>query len=150
MNLVDDKQLALRLKQRQVSSREQLFYLLVFILLSTAMTTSFALDTLHYAPTNQWDYCIDVMAITFTIAGTIWCYRANKAGDDKEFIERYVCISLPVLIKAFALLMLGMLVLLWTMEIPEETTVYDLVLSGMSMVYFYWRLRQSITLAATS
>lgn len=34
-----------------------------------------------------------------TIAGIILCYKANQRGDDEEFVDRFICIGLPIAIR---------------------------------------------------
>ena len=41
----------------------------------------------------------------FILGGVIFCYQANRKGDNKEFIDRFVCLSLPVSIRFFAMLL---------------------------------------------
>ncbi|MFU7502049.1 MAG: hypothetical protein ACE1S7_00930 [Candidatus Tisiphia sp.] len=45
-----------------------------------------------------------VLSLGCAVIGTIICYNTNKAGDDKEFIERCICIGFPVMIRTLVYL----------------------------------------------
>jgi hypothetical protein len=49
----------------------------------------------HYAakPASPFGFA---MLVAVWIAGVYVCYRANAAGDDRRFIERYICLAVPV------------------------------------------------------
>jgi hypothetical protein len=36
------------------------------------------------------------MLVAVWIAGVYVCYRANAAGDDRRFIERFICLAVPL------------------------------------------------------
>lgn len=94
MSLFKDKVLALRLKNNEVSSTERFFYLLIFMLLVT-----FA-DLIPEKNTNQWDTYINIFNFFSMTICLIICHNTNKSGDDKNFIERYICLNIPVAIRA--------------------------------------------------
>jgi hypothetical protein len=37
--------------------------------------------------------------LTITIIGIILCYRANRSGDNTDFVGRMICLGWPILIK---------------------------------------------------
>ena len=39
--------------------------------------------------------------VAFWIAGVYVCYRANAAGDDRHFIERFTCLTVPLTVWTF-------------------------------------------------
>jgi hypothetical protein len=84
------------------------------------------------------------------IIGAIICYNTNKAGDDKEFIERYVCIGTPVLIRTkvltFALFFFGTLIKGYIFK--EIVNNLGIISNAIGSFYFYWRLNSSIRIAA--
>ena len=42
------------------------------------------------------DYLFAAAPLIITVVGIYLCYRANKSGDNKNFIERFVCLSVPI------------------------------------------------------
>jgi hypothetical protein len=41
------------------------------------------------------------MLVAFWAAGVYVCYRANAAGDGRRFIERFICLAVPLTIWTF-------------------------------------------------
>ena len=86
--------------------------------------------------------------------GLFYCYIENRDGDDRDFIERFICIGLPVLVRTIAVtvligLCLVILALVLAFNVPEESTPVDLLLISALQIYFYLRLARSIRLAAS-
>jgi hypothetical protein len=153
MNFIKDRELALRFKNNAVPSKERFLYLLIFTVLGTAIMSSFVISAIYPKTPNQWDFYTDIVILVITILGTIICYRTNKAGDDKEFIERYVSIGFPVFIQAFVIFIVvgiffGIVASTSQGEIPDSSTFYDLLFMTAFTLYFYWRLNSSIKLAS--
>src|SRR5262245_51957698 len=96
MNFIKDRELALRFKNNAVPSNERLLYLLIFIIFMTAMSSTFVINNFYSGQTNQWDIYTDLSMIIMNFLGTLICYKTNKSGDNKEFIERYISIGFPV------------------------------------------------------
>jgi len=46
---------------------------------------------------------LSVLMIVITFIGTLWCYWVNRAGDNREFIDRYICYGFPLSIRFLAL-----------------------------------------------
>ena len=173
MNFFKDRDLASRLRNDQVSSKEKLIYLLVFLLF-----ISFALSI---ASCSKESNHIEnfVFAIMETI-GLIICYQTNQKGDGKNFIERYICLGFPICIRAIVMtIAMVIIVLLITAVVticvlftpliellPEEQTmnklfselnnedsfiysVFSFIFSAFFCIYFYIRMKKSIKIAAT-
>lgn len=154
MNFFKDRELALRFKNNAVHSKERFLYLLIFTVLGTAVTSSFVISVLYPTAPNQWDIYTDIALLVITILGTTICYNTNKAGDDKEFIERYISIGFPVAIQALLLLTVFGVVFIAIAaftsqdEISNSSTFYDLLAMAGFVLYFYWRLNTSIKVAS--
>jgi hypothetical protein len=85
MNFWDDRELAVRLKNNQVSSKEQLGY----VLLSQLFLSISILDMMR----------VDVLCLLISFLITIITYRTNARGDDKDFILRYTTISFSLVLR---------------------------------------------------
>lgn len=90
----------------------------------------------------------------------IICYNTNKAGDDKEFIERCICIGFPVMIRTlvyvtpaliiFSVLLLPREVFIFK-EMIGESKLYHIIEVIWELVWsfcYYWRLNSVIRIAA--
>ena len=149
MNFINDKELAKRFKEGTVPARKRLYYFIIFIVVVTLIISSFASSFLN-ASINKFDITADILDLIVTIIGTIFLYRTNADGDNREFIERYVCIGFQVTVQVVILILFVILTIELTTQdgLPEETSVYDLMISVVSYVYFYFRLYQSIKIAS--
>ena len=155
MNFIDDRELAERFAKGAVPNRERLTYLLINSLFFAVMTTD-AMYSLLGADKilNFWTWTSDVVAIAVLVAGTVLSYRVNERGDGEEFIERYVSLGFPILIRTF-LLGLGLIVVVLALDgvFPgfydyEQSNAVSFVLLIAMLAYFYHRLYRAIEIAS--
>ncbi len=100
------KALANELKEGSVDQKEKMKYFLVFML-----WTFVVLDLSLYM---QEDYSSNDFILSLADTGLMMiavylCYRINRDGDDSDFIDRFVCLSLPITIK-FTSVVFGILI----------------------------------------
>ena len=135
MHLFNINAVANKLKQRQMFALEKVAYFIgmvsliavrigVFNLLPTLYSFTFSLIKTRL----EWEaraanLTIDVptgtplwfaASLVIIIAlGIFGCYTANRSGDNKQFIERFVCLSLPAMLRIMALstIMFGVIIL---------------------------------------
>jgi hypothetical protein len=149
MNFFRDRELALRFKNRTVPSRERFWYFFLSMLVFSLLTTSIVVKNL-YQNINGWDFLCDIAGVIGVIFGTIVCYRTNRRGDDKEFIERVVSIGFPVLVQSIILTVgLTFLYLFVGSMNEDKSTIYDLKVVIFTSIYFYWRLNYAIKIASS-
>ena len=98
MNFINDRELARRFKADAVPARERFYYFLILTMGMVTVTSSYVVDALH-RPINQWDIAIDIAMIILAFGGSILLFKTNAKGDNKEFIERYVCLGFPIIIQ---------------------------------------------------
>ncbi|MES2252202.1 MAG: hypothetical protein V4482_00755 [Pseudomonadota bacterium] len=141
MNFFKDRELALRLKNNQVSSKERFGYLLI-----TMILTNLFLYDKHM---NKWDTYISISVILLTVAGVIACYNTNKSGDDENFIERFTCISIPVMVRmSLICIPLALIKMLFSHNAFEKSDIFKLMYYIISLSYFYFRLNSAIKIAS--
>ena len=125
MYLWNTKALATKLKSGELSQHERFKYFFLYIVLTTV-----TIEFLFYVTEEQLNFFTlisSAIAITATVVGLILSYRVNKMGDDKEFIDRYVCVGLPIAVKLVVLLIgIGILYV-----------ILCEVIFGCADVYFY-------------
>lgn len=97
MYLWNVNRLAEELRSGNLSEKQKLMYFLVYLsllLASGAFTeaTSVAMRILGVA-----------IAIIIQLITTAVCYQANSRGDDKNFLERYICLQVPMTIRFWVL-----------------------------------------------
>jgi len=87
MYLWNTKALITDLRNDQVTQKEQLKYFL------------FSTIPLYAMPQLETYYT--VVNIVLILIGTLLCYNSNVEGDNKDFIVRYICLSIPIGIRIF-------------------------------------------------
>ena len=149
VNFIDDRELANRFRENSVPSRERLYYFLVPLILPSIVSFPLILDIWQFK-FNIWDVCLHIFTIMIFLFGTIFLFDTNRKGDDTEFIERFVCIGFPVAIQAFiGVIILNVIAAIFdNRALSDESTVYDVVIWPLVMIYFYLRLNSSIRIAS--
>lgn len=89
------------LKAKVVSEREKSHYFLATLLLAVAFTLIYHILP-QTCPTPQ-RHIIHIIGGLIYLGVTAWGiitnYRTNRTGDDRAFIERFVCLSLPIALR---------------------------------------------------
>jgi hypothetical protein len=146
MYLWNTEALAVKLKDGELSQKERFKYFFIFIVL-----TALLMEVCLYVGEIPSVITITEAAITLiiTIGGTLLSYKKNRDGDNKEFIDRYVCLSIPILIKLtvlfvgcyIAYMIVGYMFLNETFDKDiDSTTWIDVLFTLLSELLFYWRL----------
>jgi hypothetical protein len=161
MNFINDKELALRFKNDAVPSRERFIYAALYLLPFYFITSSFFLYIRDDDVAIGWPTIVDFGIVTINIIGMFICYRTNKHGDDSEFIERYISISVPIWFKYFVVMNLCIVAFAFLNQIylpqfdfgmgVEEFGNVDLFVNLVQLPYFiasFIRLNSSIWLAS--
>ena len=139
-------QLADELREDRLSEQQKLHYVL-------------ATTLLHYlvGPQSLATGARDARSVTLVagsaaiaIAGLLVCFRVNQHGDGRHFIERYMCLAVPCIVRTYAIgyllyYGLGIAVLLTAGE-PGLATSRDawqlpLVFGALFLVAYFLVLR---------
>jgi len=103
--------------------------------------------------TQTWRMITDLMSILISAVGLIVCYRTNRRGDDKEFIERVMCIGFPITVFAMIILVAVSILYYPTMllvfKINDTTPYFETAATACFLLYVYWRLNHMIRLASS-
>ena len=145
------KALASELKSGKVSPFEKFKYFFAFMLVTSIFVELIYLFPLPESPT-LFDYASSILVILITILGLILCYKSNKKGDNKDFIERFVCLSWPITIR--------LIVIIIAISVPyylvigdslvEVTTIVDvLFIIGYESAFYFWIYRHISQISAT-
>ena len=142
--------LAAELRNGTLSQKDRFKYLLAFMTITAIFT-----ELSYYISEAPSTVAISesTLVIFITIFGTVWCYIANKSGDDREFIERFVCLSIPVLIHLTVIFLFlysfYMIIGFYLFEnafdkFTETTNWVDVGFTILFGLYFYWKLSKVI------
>ncbi len=150
MYLWDTNALVEDLKRGPLPETEQLKYLM-FALVSTTLGVSLPSDTSEALTLMKTVNVI--LSVLFVVAGTVSCFRANAAGDNKDFLSRYVALHVPLSLRLLAILVLFTIALGFVLgfsflgELAAPGAVnegIDIAFGAVIAVAFYWRLRVRI------
>ena len=130
------KALVEELKTDQLTEKQKFMYLLVATLIA-----SFFMEVAVFLTPGPFQV-FESLAILFIIAFGIWyCFFLNQQRDNKNFLERYICLSLPVSIRFFVFVFFILCVLVVLEEMlgySSENTIYEPIgLCFIEAVYFY-------------
>ena len=116
MILFSETKLAEDLRIGAVTEKEQVFYLLLVNLFIAVWTTN-AVSHLFYDPgINIFDHLSDVVDLIATASMIIFSNLVNSRGNNRDFIARYVCLSVPIGIKGL-ILTVALAIFIGTMEV---------------------------------
>lgn len=90
------RSLETELKKRSLSQRDKYKYFLSFMII-----TVFGMESSLYLAEEPTFIMLSqsLSVLLLTIIGTIYCFKVNDRGDSNEFIERYICLFLPIFIR---------------------------------------------------
>lgn len=107
MIFFSEKKLARKLHEGQVTEKEQMIYLSLYVMTCVFFTTmSVNHATYHNTTINAYSYLFDFVTLTFTFGTIFYCSFLNRQGDGKNLITRYICVSVPLVIKFTPLLII--------------------------------------------
>jgi len=133
------KQLALDLCEGKVTERQQMWYLLAFTVLA-----SVCIQVALWLPGERVGFSTYVgglAAIGMTILGLRDCYQVNSRGDGRDFVIRFVCVSLPVTCRLVAVFLpLVIVFVLFIHEPPYTDPWFSLGIIYAQLAY-YGRIR---------
>jgi hypothetical protein len=146
------KTLALDLRDGRVAERDKLGYLLVALVIQAIIGRASLLGALR-----SLGAALGILVVlAISVVGTIAAFRANRRGDGRQFLERYLCLAVPLGIQMYvgyaAVAVPIYLVTGWNTPAAGNNTVasgtaWSLLYYG-ALVWFYFTLRLRIAVAA--
>ncbi|MBI5248339.1 MAG: hypothetical protein HY912_02490 [Desulfomonile tiedjei] len=98
--------------------------------------------------------------VTVTIIGITVCYRANRTGDNTDFVGRMICLSWPISIKLavlFSTIVVILFGVIFTVVVlglklkPGSSKAMDaagILFGSLFPICYYWLIYKYITLVA--
>lgn len=132
-NLINDFQ------QQNVTQKETLKYLLFFFMGMVLKNMCFEMSTGLTVPASS-ALSNKAMVTTYlvigliTILGIYLCYRKNYQGDDNHFVERFICLTIPVNIRLFFLAVLYFMGQYFLKFIIKEK-IYEIVFESGAYIF---------------
>jgi hypothetical protein len=103
----NEKKLAVRLRDRMLSPKEQFAYTIAYSLITAIFVSKvFLIITSSSLILQTSDYISDTLSIALAVLIPVCAYKANIQGDNKNFMMRFFSLSVPITIKMFVLAVL--------------------------------------------
>lgn len=96
MNFVNDRRLAARFAAGTVPGKERAIYLAASVALNYVFFAYCAATPGLLPSIDKYYIAGEVSVFTAVMVTLALAYRVNEMGDDRDFVERYVCLSLPI------------------------------------------------------
>lgn len=147
---LDDRKLAADLRDGLVSEYAKFLYFIVSSIWLTITGSSFYID-LDYKPATPFHHLGDIAMIAVNIAGIMACHDINKAGDNRGFIERMICLGFPVSVRTLILnlvLTLPSVLAIKKLALPFTEGHVSVIAAVVGNIYFYWRLYRDFEICA--
>jgi len=158
MIFINDRKLARRLHDNAVPSSQQFWYLLISLGILVLCQCSFVPRPTALAPWNLYN---DILVLSFFLLTTSWCYCINKSGDNKDFIARYMALSVPIALQTFFILvttigfgvafLLGLFLVFRGVPLPDADVIREPFALGLNILgesYVLWRLTSTFKVAS--
>ena len=148
------KALAQDLKKGKVSRKEKLIYFCA----TFAFIGKFTLFISHITIYSLNSAVMDILPGLFiTVWGVFACYKANKRGDHQNFLDRFFCLSFPIMIRLFVLIIVflvveivGLIFIEDVLGIPfgNHLEFGNIVLGSLIELYYFLWLRSSFRIVS--
>jgi hypothetical protein len=132
-----------------VEEKERFKYYIAFIVLVSA-----GLQLAQYVSQSAsfWNLISNAASVIIPIIGTILCYRANRSGDNRDFIGRMICLSWPIGIKVGVLFAATLVTVLIGTSIvfgsDADTDPVFAIFDALFEICYYWLLYKYVTIVA--
>jgi hypothetical protein len=121
--------------EQRVTSDKQPQYLIQFIL----SCQTFLLVGARNIVFGTWEAAFAIVSIPIITLGVFLCYRANKKGDGRNFLERFICLGsvIGVRLCVFMAMLVGCATIFFGMVVPLPLDIYS---SMCFQIFYLWRL----------
>lgn len=132
-------------------------YLLVFVLLYTIASS---LSSYLAEEISVFTIADNLVYWLITAWGVVICYKANAKGDNEEFIDRFICTSLPITIR-YIVILIGVYIVYMTAgyitfgdafdRFTEKWNIVDSIITNSSLIFIYlWQRRYMLKISGAN
>jgi hypothetical protein len=119
MHLWKTSELVAELRAGTVSEKDKMLYVLVTGIAYVVMSDPIFSIGLEYSTLDALGLAL---LTVITVLGTLYTYKRNREGDDRDFITRVACLAVPIGVRLLLVALIGGLVV----------GIIEAVLSGSS------------------
>lgn len=137
LTLWNTRELSERLSAGTLSEKEKMHYFLLQALLVVVGTAK----VVNYSPIRPifYDHIGDVLVFLITLVGILLVYKQNERGDNRHFVDRAICLGVPIFMRVCFFVSFFSLIL----PLEQDTVTGKILLSIFSVIFeliFFWRL----------
>lgn len=154
MHLLNYKQLARDLRDNKVSEKQKLQYFIALAVITTIGSFAPSVDYVGNMPM----LIVDILIAIIGLFMMIMLYRQNQNGDGKHFLERYICLSFPMLVIMFMVIFIistlfwFIVGFTWYLSLEQTDMIYNhafsFIVFGL-MIWTFFLMQKAITIAST-
>jgi H+/Cl- antiporter ClcA len=158
MYLWDVNKLSEQLITNSVTEKDKMKYLIGYITIGAISGEVSYWSGVGMNSLNYFDYLNGFISVLLTIIGTFICYRANQVGDGQKFVERFICLSVPIIIRIIIIgfpVAIGIYIAadLFVMGGKHNfengaDSIQTLLILFYLVIYFYWIRKLIITISS--
>ena len=139
------------LRDETLTERDKLNFLWVIVFINSLISRESYLSTFFQLFRSPVFGLLQLLPLGITVWGILVCFRANRCGDNRQFIDRFICLDAALSIRVYSVYFLFYILLcivnfLSGFLLPDLPffLVNSIVTSGLTL-YIYIRLRSLIT-----
>lgn len=153
----NDKKLSIDLKENKISQRDVLNYFFILLIMDSIS----AMYVLKSSNNQGLTLLSALIALIIHLVGISLCFKNNEQGDGKNFLDRLICLALPINIKVMVwwglctviMLFFGALILRsGIMDIfrTKQFLVFAIIYSTAPLLFIYYFLKQRIAFVSSN
>jgi hypothetical protein len=136
------------LSNAKIDQKEQVKYVLTYSLLGLLMADPVIYKDLEY---SVWTFCRSITMVVLVILGVLYCYNINKRGDDKDFILRFACLSIPIFFRISAFVLVIVIILgsiQGIFQVGLAGGIHEVIITIIYIVLYYLYLSSKMKIVS--
>ena len=146
MHLWNVKTLGTELRQNALSEKQKFQYLFLYILINTVFA-----ELAIFSTPNPFQWIESTGVVLITVLGTLWCFKINERNDNERFIERLICLRIPVLLRLIVFVFIVFFIVFFLLALTgygsENPVLESFMILLFEAIYFLY-LGRAIHLAS--
>ncbi|MGV7222684.1 MAG: C13 family peptidase [Nitrospinales bacterium] len=128
----------------RVTEREKFKYLLVWVVLLPLL---YEWSATLSEELNLGDYILLLSSLFLVTVASILCFKVNSQNDSEQFLERYICLYIPIMIQLIIYCSIGLLIIYFALYFYDHTLIeriekfdksYIIIGQIISLIFYGW------------
>jgi hypothetical protein len=150
MIIFSERKLAQNLHAGTVTAKQELYYLLLVNLFYVVTATTTFTHYLAVEKLTLYDYLEDIATLIGEAVTIVYAYFVNSKGDGQYFITRFICLTIPILIKTFLLILPIFVIVVFAFLAANENIGNLFIFLGSFVLFAFiiWRYQIGFKIAS--